>query len=275
MGLMAQAIVARVCIPQLRLIVPMPGGLASQARGVALRDRCRGCIEGRGVFRGGTVSMGRMVSLGVLACRHRRTVLSRVRGSLVRQFMGLMAQAIVARVCISQLRLIVHMPVTLASEARDVAISDRRRGSVDRRRVFRGGTVTMVRTAFVRVQGGLGRRFKRLKCARGRILKMRLIVQMPGGCASEARGNAIRDRCPDGIDGRRVSRYSVVNAGCIASVGIAIRPGLRTGRVRTHGHGSLSRGLALRRMRGRNVRRGGMVLARPMLPVIRELRIGQ
>ena len=179
------------------------------------------------------------------------------------------------------------MPVTLASEARDVAIRDRRRGGIDRRRVFRGGTVTMVRMASVgvldcrdrwnvsRVQGGLGRRFKRLKCARGRILKMRLIVQMPGGCASEARGNAIRDRCPDGIDGRRVSRYSVVNAGCIASVGIAIRPGLRTGRVRTHGHGSLGRGLALRRMRGRNVRRGGMVLARPMLPVIRELRIGQ
>jgi hypothetical protein len=87
MGLMAQAIVARVCIPQLRLVVPMPGGLASNVRGVALRDRCRGRIEGRGVFRGGTVTMGRMVSLGVLDWN----VLSRVRGGLARQFTGLMA----------------------------------------------------------------------------------------------------------------------------------------------------------------------------------------
>ena len=123
----------------------MPGGLASQARGVALRDRCRGCIEGRRVFRGGTVSMGRMVSLGVLACRHRRTVLSRVRGSLVRQFMGLMAQAIVARVCIPQLRLIVPMPGGLASQARGVALRDRCRGCIEGRGVFRGGTVSMGR----------------------------------------------------------------------------------------------------------------------------------
>ena len=105
------------------------------------------------------------------------------------------------------------MPGGLASQAQGVATRDCRRGGIDRGRVFRGGTVTMVRAAFVRVQGGLGWRFKRLKCARARILKMRLIVQMPGGCASEARGNAIRDRCPDGIDGRRVSRYSAVNAG--------------------------------------------------------------
>ena len=115
------------------------------------------------------------------------------------------------------------MPATLASEARGVVIRDRCVGDIDRRRVFRSGTVTMVRTAFVRVQDGLDRRFKRLKCARGRILKMRLIVQMLGGCASEARGNAIRDRCPDGIDGRRVSRYSAVNAGRIASVRIVRR----------------------------------------------------
>ena len=75
-----------------------------------------------------------MVSLGVLACRHRRTVLSRVRGSLVRQFMGLMAQAIVARVRILQLlRLIVHMPGGLASAPRSVAVRDRYRRGIDRR----------------------------------------------------------------------------------------------------------------------------------------------
>ena len=56
-----------------------------------------------------------MASLGVLDCRDRWNVLGRVRGGLVRQFMGLMAQAIVARVRIPQLRLIVHMPGGLAS----------------------------------------------------------------------------------------------------------------------------------------------------------------
>ena len=86
----------------------MPGGLASQARGVALRDRCRGCIEGRRVFRGGTVSMGRMVSLGVLDWN----VLSRLRGGLARQFTGLMAY-VVAK-CV---------PATLVSEARGQSLS--------------------------------------------------------------------------------------------------------------------------------------------------------
>ena len=164
---MAQAIVARVRIPRLRLIVHMPGRLASGARGVALRDHCRRGIDRRRVFRGGTVTMGRMVTLGVLDWN----VLSRVRGGLARQFTGLMAQAIVARVRISQLRLIVHMPATLASEARGVAIRDRCVGDIDRRRVFRGGTVSMGRMVTLGVlawnvlscvRGGLARQFTRL-----------------------------------------------------------------------------------------------------------------
>src|SRR5262245_39639257 len=124
---MAEAIVARVRVPHLRLIVPMPRGLAADAWSVALRDRCRGRIERRRVLRGGTVSMGRMVSLGVVAWRRRWTVLSRVRGGLARQFSGLMAQAIVARVCVPQLRLIVPMPRGLAADAWSVALRKRRR----------------------------------------------------------------------------------------------------------------------------------------------------
>src|SRR3954469_301279 len=107
----------------------MPATLASEARGVVIGDRCVGDIDRRRVFRGGTVSMGRMVTLGVLDWN----VLSRVRGGLARQFTRLMAQAIVARVRISQLRLIVHMPATLASEARGVVIRDRCVGDIDRR----------------------------------------------------------------------------------------------------------------------------------------------
>src|SRR4051794_36712260 len=103
------AIVARVCIPRLRFIVHMPGRLAG-AWGVALRDHCRRGIDRRRVLRGGTVTMLGAASLGVLDWN----VLSRLRGGLARQFTRLMAQAIVARVRISQLRLIVHMPATLA-----------------------------------------------------------------------------------------------------------------------------------------------------------------
>ena len=150
-GLMAQAIVARVCIPRLWLIVHMPGGLASGARGVAIRDHCRRGIDRRRVLRGGTVTMVGTGSLGVLDCRDRGNVLGRVRGGLARQFTGLMAQAIVARVRIPQLRLIVHMPGGLASEARGVALRDHCRRGIDRRRVFRGGTMTMGRMAFVGV----------------------------------------------------------------------------------------------------------------------------
>ena len=69
----------------------MPATLASEARGVVIRDRCVGDIDRRRVFRSGTVSMGRMVTLGVLVCRDRWNVLSRVRGRLARQFTGLMA----------------------------------------------------------------------------------------------------------------------------------------------------------------------------------------
>src|SRR5262245_34566324 len=105
---MAQAVAARVRIPNLRLIVHMPTGLASQARGVALRDRGR-----RQVFRAGTLSIGGMACLGVLD--------GRGRGGLARQFSGLMAQAVAARVRIPNLRLIVLMPAGLASGARGVA----------------------------------------------------------------------------------------------------------------------------------------------------------
>src|SRR5262245_21881237 len=122
---MAQAVGARVRVPQLRLIVPMPRGLAADAWSVALGKRRR-------VLRGGTVRMGRMVSLGVLAWRHPWTVLSRVRGGLARQFSGLMAQAVVARICVPQLRLIVPMPRVLAADAWRVALRKRRR-------VLRGG----------------------------------------------------------------------------------------------------------------------------------------
>ena len=72
--------------------------------------RRAGGIDRRRVLRGGTVSVGRIVSLGVLDCGDRWNVLSRLHGGLARRFTGLMAQAIVARVCIPQLRLIVHMP---------------------------------------------------------------------------------------------------------------------------------------------------------------------
>ena len=167
------------------------------------------------------MTIGRMAFVGVLDRRDRWNVLSRVRGGLVRQFTELMSPS---HCCPGP-----HSPTALADRShapgarlatRRAAIRDRRRGGIER--VFRGGTVSMGRMASVgvldcrdrwnvsRERGGLSRRFKRLKCARARILKMRLIVQMPGGCALEARGNAIRDRCPDGIDGRRVSRYSAV-----------------------------------------------------------------
>ena len=43
------------------------------------------------VLRGGTVSVGRIVSLGVLDCRDRRNVLSRLHRGLARRFTGLMA----------------------------------------------------------------------------------------------------------------------------------------------------------------------------------------
>ena len=94
---MAQAVVTGVRIPNMRLIVHMPGRLASQARGVAVRDRRRGRIDRRRVFRGG-LTMGRMASVGVLVCRDRWNVLGRVQGGLARQFAGLMAQAVVAPV---------------------------------------------------------------------------------------------------------------------------------------------------------------------------------
>ena len=129
----------------------MPGGLASGARGVEIRDHRRRGVARRRVFRGGTLIMGRMAFVGVLDCRDRWNVLGRVRGGLVRQFTGLMAQAIVARVRIPQLRLIVHMPRGLASEARGVEIRGRCRGGIARRRVFRGGTMTMGRMASVGV----------------------------------------------------------------------------------------------------------------------------
>ena len=73
----------------------MPGGLASDTRGVAISDRRRGGVDRRRVFRGGTVTMVRTVSLGVLDCRDRGNVLDRGRGGLAGQFMGLMAQTIV------------------------------------------------------------------------------------------------------------------------------------------------------------------------------------
>src|SRR5262245_63855048 len=115
---MAEAVGVRVRVPQLRLIVPMPRGLAADAWSVALRKRRR-------VLRGGAVSMGWMVSLGVFASRHRWTVLSRVRGALARQFSGLMAQAVGARVRVPQLRLIVPMPRVLAAHDWSVARGNR------------------------------------------------------------------------------------------------------------------------------------------------------
>src|SRR5262245_40214659 len=145
--MMAQAVVARVCIPQLRLIVPMPGGLAADTWSVAFRDRCRGGIDRRRVFRGGTVSIGRMASLGVLDCHNQRNVLGRGHGNLAGQFMGLMVQAIVARVHILKMRLIVRIRGKLASEAGGLVMRDRCAGSVDRRRVFRDSAVNVGRIA--------------------------------------------------------------------------------------------------------------------------------
>jgi hypothetical protein len=95
-------------------------------------------------------------SLGVLDSRDRGKVLDRVRRGLARQFTGLMAQAVVAGFRIPNMRLIVHMPGGLASQARGVALRDRRRGRVGRRRVFRGG-LTMGRMAFVGVLACLDR----------------------------------------------------------------------------------------------------------------------
>src|SRR4029453_16800277 len=146
MGLMTQAIVARVCIPKLRLIVHMAATLASEARGLVIRDRCAGDIDRRCVFRGDTVTRGPMVSLGVLDCRD-RNFQSRGRGGLIRQIMGLMAQAIVARVRISQLQLIIQMLGDRASEAGGVVMPERWSGAVDRRRVFRDSAVNVGRIA--------------------------------------------------------------------------------------------------------------------------------
>ena len=56
-----------------------------------MRDRRAGGIDRRRVLRGGTVSVGRIVSLGVLDCRDRWNVLSRLHGGLARRFTGLMA----------------------------------------------------------------------------------------------------------------------------------------------------------------------------------------
>jgi hypothetical protein len=202
-GLMAQAFAARIRVPNLRLIVPMPGGLASQARTFAIRDRGRGGIDRRRVFPR-ALTMVRMAVVGVLD--------GRVRGRLVRQFTGLMAQAVVARVRIPNLRLIVHMPAGLASGARGVALRDGRRGGVDRRRVF-PRALTMIRMAVVgvldgRVRGRLVRQFTGLMAqafaARIRVPNLRLIVPMPGGLASQARSLAIRDRGRGGIERRRV-----------------------------------------------------------------------
>ena len=96
-----------------------------------MRDRRAGGIDRRRVFRGGTVTMVGTGSPGVLDSRDRGKVLDRVRGGLAGQFTELMA--IVARVRIPQLRLIVHMPGRLASDARSVAVRDRCRRGIDRR----------------------------------------------------------------------------------------------------------------------------------------------
>ena len=199
-----------------------------------MRDRRAGGIDRRRVLRGGSVTVVRTASVGVLHCRDRGNVLDRVRGGLARQFTGLMAQAIVARVSIPQLRLIVHMPGGLASDTRGVAISDRRRGGVDRRRVFRGGTVTMVRTASLGVldcrdrrnvlrrgRGGLAGQFMGLMAQTiVRISQLRLIVRMPGGLASQARGVEIRDRRRGCVARRRVFRGGALIMGRMAFVGV-------------------------------------------------------
>src|SRR5262245_39131714 len=98
-----------------------------------MRDRCAGGIDRRRILRGGTVSVGRIVSLGVLDCRDRWNVVN--RGP---------THAIIARIRIPQPRLIVHMPGRLAADARGVALRNRCRRRIDRRWVRRGGTVTMV-----------------------------------------------------------------------------------------------------------------------------------
>src|SRR5262245_15469422 len=112
------------------------------------------------------------VPLAVLDGRDWWNVLGRGRGGLARQFSGLMAQAVAARVRIPNLRLIVLMPAGLASGARGVALRDGRRGGVDRRRVFRGGTVSIGRMASLGVldgggRGGVGRQFLGLLAAAG------------------------------------------------------------------------------------------------------------
>src|SRR5262245_65963144 len=108
--------------------------------------------------------VGGTVPLAVLDGRDRWNVLGRGRGGLARQFSGLMAQAVAARVRIPNLRLIVLMPAGLASGARGVALRNGRRGGVDRRRVFRGGTARIRRMAAVGLVGGglRGRALRRL-----------------------------------------------------------------------------------------------------------------
>src|SRR5262245_66416184 len=110
--------------------------------------------------------VGGTVPLAVLDGRDRWNVLGRGRGGLARQFSGLMAQAVAARVRIPNLRLIVLMPAGLASGARGVALRNGRRGGVDRRRVFRGGTVMVGLSASAGVLGGLlrGRAARHVRC---------------------------------------------------------------------------------------------------------------
>src|SRR5262245_53590125 len=167
----------------------MPVGLASQARGLAIRDGCRGSVDRRRVFPR-ALTMVRMAVVGVID--------GLVRGGLVRHFTGLMAQAIVAWVRIPNLRLIVHMPVGLASQARGLAIRDGCRGGV---------RMAVVGVLDGRVRGGLVRQFTGLMAqavvAWVRIPNLRLIVHMPAGLASGARGVALRDGRRGGVDRRR------------------------------------------------------------------------
>ena len=113
---------------------------------------------------------------------------------------------------------------------------DRRAGGVDCRRVFRGGTLTMVGTASLGVldchdrrnvlgrgRGGLAGQFTGLMAqaivARVRIPQLQLIIHMPGRLASEAE-LVMRERWAGAVDRRRVFRDSAVNVGRIASLPI-------------------------------------------------------
>ena len=149
--------------------------------------------------------MGRMVSLGVLACRHRWTVLSRVRGSLVRQFMGPMARSLRARSAFPDCGCIVHMPGARprAPERRAHPRSLAPRVSIVGES-FRGGTVSMGRMVTLGVLdwnvliacARLGSRHHGLMAqatvARVRIPRLRLIVHMPGGSPARPEGRSPR-----------------------------------------------------------------------------------